>query len=176
MPTVECRQDSELTKVTPYLILTGELWVVFCEYLGKCSPCYNGAALYEISCTFIIHSCWFPWMISFIQINHTNHTIHLAKYSLSRYWTRKVFQMTASLSLKVLKAVTLIVYKTFDENEAVFWMTFMFQWGPVNKRLLSGHHLYLDLAHWYADMFVSLIFKVYFIWNEYNCEVSKGKN
>ena len=34
------RLDYELTKYTPYLTLTGELWSAFCEYLGEKWPCY----------------------------------------------------------------------------------------------------------------------------------------
>ena len=33
-------------KDNPYLALTGELWVVFCEYLWENWPRYNGTALY----------------------------------------------------------------------------------------------------------------------------------
>ena len=36
----------ELTKETPYLALTGELWGVVCEELGENWPRYNGTALY----------------------------------------------------------------------------------------------------------------------------------
>ena len=36
----------KLTKYTPYLALTGELWGVFCEDFGEYWPRYNGTALY----------------------------------------------------------------------------------------------------------------------------------
>ena len=36
----------ELTKDNPYLPLTGELWVVFCEDLGENWPRYKGTAQY----------------------------------------------------------------------------------------------------------------------------------
>ena len=42
-------QDSnlEVSKDTPYLTLTGELWDVFCEYFWENWPRYNGTALYK---------------------------------------------------------------------------------------------------------------------------------
>ena len=45
-PEAEYQLVSELTKDTPYLALTGELWGVFCEYLWENLLCYNGTALY----------------------------------------------------------------------------------------------------------------------------------
>ena len=36
----------ELTKDTPYLALTGELWDVFCEYFDEKRSCYKGVLLY----------------------------------------------------------------------------------------------------------------------------------
>ena len=35
----------ELTKDTPYLALTGELWDVFCEYFDEKRSCYKGVLL-----------------------------------------------------------------------------------------------------------------------------------
>ena len=37
---------SELTKDTPYLALSGELWSVFYEYFNRYWPCYKGFLLY----------------------------------------------------------------------------------------------------------------------------------
>ena len=37
----------ELTKDTPYLALSGELWCVFYEYFNRNWPCYKGFLLYE---------------------------------------------------------------------------------------------------------------------------------
>ena len=37
----------ELTKDTPYLALSGELWSVFYEYFNKNWPCYKGFLLYK---------------------------------------------------------------------------------------------------------------------------------
>ena len=34
----EHQSDAETTKDTQYLALTGELWVVFCEYLWENQP------------------------------------------------------------------------------------------------------------------------------------------
>ena len=39
----------ELTKDTPYLALSGELWSVFCEYFNRNWPCYKGFLLYIYS-------------------------------------------------------------------------------------------------------------------------------
>ena len=36
----------ELTKDTPYLALSGELWSVVCEYFNRNWPCYKGFLLY----------------------------------------------------------------------------------------------------------------------------------
>ena len=36
----------ELTKDTPYLALSGELWSVFCEYFNRNWSCYKGFLLY----------------------------------------------------------------------------------------------------------------------------------
>ena len=36
----------ELTKDTPYLALSGELWSVFYEYFNRNWPCYKGFLLY----------------------------------------------------------------------------------------------------------------------------------
>ena len=48
MTNVGYRSDFELTKDTPYLALTVELWSVFCEYFGEKLPCYEGSLLYLI--------------------------------------------------------------------------------------------------------------------------------
>ena len=37
----------ELTKDTPYLALSGELWSVFYEYFNRNWPCYKGFLLYK---------------------------------------------------------------------------------------------------------------------------------
>ena len=37
----------ELTKDTPYLALSGELWSVFYEYFNRNWPCYKGFLLYS---------------------------------------------------------------------------------------------------------------------------------
>ena len=37
----------ELTKDTPYLALSGELWSVFYEYFNRNWPCYKGFLLYN---------------------------------------------------------------------------------------------------------------------------------
>ena len=56
----------ELTKDTPYLALTGELWDVFCEYFDEKRSCYKGVLLYassDISIkinSHIICVCMFP--------------------------------------------------------------------------------------------------------------------
>ena len=46
----------ELTKDTPYLALSGELWSVFYEYFNKNWPCYKGFLLYSLQ---IIR--WYIW-------------------------------------------------------------------------------------------------------------------
>ena len=44
MSEEEYRSDLELTKDTPYLTLTGELWDVYWEYLEKID-CFKGIAV-----------------------------------------------------------------------------------------------------------------------------------
>ena len=39
----------ELTKDTPYLALSGELWSVFYEYFNRNRPCYKGFLLFYFS-------------------------------------------------------------------------------------------------------------------------------
>ena len=39
----------ELTKDTPYLALSGELWSVFYEYFNRNWSCYKGFLLYDLS-------------------------------------------------------------------------------------------------------------------------------
>ena len=39
----------ELTKDTPYLALSGELWSVFYEYFNRNWPCYKGFLLYQLN-------------------------------------------------------------------------------------------------------------------------------
>ena len=41
----------ELTKDTPYLALSGELWSVFYEYFNRNWPCYKGFLLYCVMLT-----------------------------------------------------------------------------------------------------------------------------
>ena len=45
MTAVEHKSDFDVTKDTPYLALTGELWGVCCEDLGENWSSYNGTAL-----------------------------------------------------------------------------------------------------------------------------------
>ena len=49
MKRKEHKSDIELTKVTPYLALTGELWSVHCEDLGENWPRFNGITLYNMN-------------------------------------------------------------------------------------------------------------------------------
>ena len=58
----------ELTKDTPYLALSGELWSVFYEYFNRNWPCYKGFLLY-----FVLQ----------IQIDHAPSPVMMNKLSLS---------------------------------------------------------------------------------------------
>ena len=53
---VEQQSDAGSTKDTPYLVLMGELWVVFCKYFWENLPRYNGTALYHVPWTHIPES------------------------------------------------------------------------------------------------------------------------
>ena len=44
--TYVLRPDFKLTRDSPYLTLTGELWAVYCEYFGENWPSYNETPLY----------------------------------------------------------------------------------------------------------------------------------
>ena len=46
MPAAEYKSDFEITKGTPYLALTDELWSVFCEVFGENWSRHNGTTLY----------------------------------------------------------------------------------------------------------------------------------
>ena len=57
----------ELTKDTPYLALSGELWSVFYEYFNRNWPCYKGFLLYVISSS-SAHGqiCAILWQVYFV--------------------------------------------------------------------------------------------------------------
>ena len=48
----------ELTKDTPYLALSGELWSVFYEYFNRNWSCYKGFLLYQLMLTIMF--CYLP--------------------------------------------------------------------------------------------------------------------
>ena len=48
MAAAEHKSDIELTKDTPYVAFTSELWGVCWEDLGENWPHYNGTALYHV--------------------------------------------------------------------------------------------------------------------------------
>ena len=48
----------ELTKDTPYLALSGELWSVFYEYFNINWPCYKGFILYYRKYDELLHPVW----------------------------------------------------------------------------------------------------------------------
>ena len=48
----------ELTKDTPYLALSGELWSVFYEYFNRNWSCYKGFLLYNNVFIYLIEADW----------------------------------------------------------------------------------------------------------------------
>ena len=46
MTVTEHKSDFKLTPATPYLALTGELWVIYFDHCEENEPRYNGTALY----------------------------------------------------------------------------------------------------------------------------------
>ena len=44
---VERRSYFDLTKDTRYLVIMGELFVLYCDHFGEEHPCYKGTALYQ---------------------------------------------------------------------------------------------------------------------------------
>ena len=66
----------ELTKDTPYLVLSGELWSVFYEYINRNRPCYKGFLLYQHGALFInAVLAKFEWLHIYREpdIEHTSH-------------------------------------------------------------------------------------------------------
>ena len=65
----------ELTKDTPYLALSGELWSVFYEYFNRNWSCYKGFLLYEVTypvpnyngATNFAHSLLGIWLLSILR-------------------------------------------------------------------------------------------------------------
>ena len=58
MAKTESQSDFELTKDTPYLTLTGELWGVSYDYLGNVLQRYKRAALYLLTHMKFVMSRW----------------------------------------------------------------------------------------------------------------------
>ena len=56
----------ELTKDTPYLALSGELWSVFYEYFNRNWSCYKGFLLYVVA-AYGLHK---NWDLSWCQLRH----------------------------------------------------------------------------------------------------------
>ena len=52
----------ELTKDTPYLALSGELWSAFYEYFNRNWSCYKGFLLYVITKKYQLIGPWEGWM------------------------------------------------------------------------------------------------------------------
>ena len=78
----------ELTKDTPYLALSGELWSVFYEYFNRNWSCYKGFLLYMLS--YIINNgnksnikpvmlCLFlaAWMVQGVLLRMDQNTLAL---------------------------------------------------------------------------------------------------
>ena len=74
----------ELTKDTPYLALSGELWSVFYEYFNRNWPCYKGFLLYSETG-------------SFIERNTINSSPHSAAYTRLLIWSAFVQIMACRL-------------------------------------------------------------------------------
>ena len=64
----------ELTKDTPYLALSGELWSVFYEYFNRNWSCYKGFLLYSSN-----HDLNSVWGISM--------EVYISDYQISDYQT-----------------------------------------------------------------------------------------
>ena len=60
----------ELTKDTPYLALSGELWSVFYEYFNRNWSCYKGFLLYLQCLLFQYHCC----IVSEVKLTTTTTT------------------------------------------------------------------------------------------------------
>ena len=66
----------ELTKDTPYLALSGELWSVFYEYFNRNWACYKGFLLYMIDPVPVNY----PKRIS-VKLRHTKAQQNTTKYA-----------------------------------------------------------------------------------------------
>ena len=61
----------ELTKDTPHLALSGELWSVFCEYFNRNWPCYKGFLLYMPGgAQWLITGSWLVSVIHSVPVRH----------------------------------------------------------------------------------------------------------
>ena len=63
----------ELTKDTPYLALSGELWSVFYEYFNRNWSCYKGFLLY-MYCA-VLHDIIIIIVLRWVDISHFSHVL-----------------------------------------------------------------------------------------------------
>ena len=66
----------ELTKDTPYLALSGELWSVFYEYFNKNWPCYKGFLLYVFLNIALDEAMILLWLFGFLLSHVINSLWH----------------------------------------------------------------------------------------------------
>ena len=71
----------ELTKDTPYLALSGELWSVFYEYFNRNWSCYKGFLLYVSYWYFDLHQVFADDASILPIVTKFNEILH--QYSLS---------------------------------------------------------------------------------------------
>ena len=78
----------ELTKDTPYLALSGELWSVFYEYFNRNWPCYKGFLLYYQVCHNVDLSSWCEHdRVIYIQIKPKGFDGKYESSPYARIWT-----------------------------------------------------------------------------------------
>ena len=92
----------ELTKDTPYLALSGELWSVFYEYFTRNWPCYKGFLLYIAPVrTLLYNGAWL-----YLRSVHVNDRRDKSKYLLYFEYADLLLSLLLwSLTLLLLKRI-----------------------------------------------------------------------
>ena len=100
----------ELTKDTPYLALSGELWSVFYEYFNRNWPCYKGFLLYvwrgQCKAVFtFVFSCGMTW-VCFVHFTGSDTTIWL-----NPCWWSKLWRISVNILYGILTELYQVKYK-----------------------------------------------------------------
>ena len=100
----------ELTKKTPYLALSGELWSVFYEYFNRNWLCYKGFLLYLTHCSYVffLHQAINTWFRAFRAQSYTHKKPH---------GKAGIFLSVFSILLFIFSIIFIFCYFCFTNNE-----------------------------------------------------------